>query len=293
MIEMIDAHKLKRRFGKLLSNAYHLCHISLEAMNAKLLLSNFDFFEGGSTEEFMNSNLEDIVFKIFDCRYLDEEKEDMGPLYWAGIQYMNIFLNLGVPLKRALLCCPLSTMVDLYEPYHEMGESRLLERYLEIEKDNPVLRMFLRKNNLSVSSLSALTGIAETTLRYYAKDNEHLFSASYDSITKIKEALGADEVYFHRNTSFVPLTYALIEDGLFLEVLGDIVCDYFSIETKEHLKVSYEKDGEFCLVLGIPNRLVCQSKVKVIEDHELKLLLRFAVYKTAKTFNILSNGLLF
>lgn len=293
MIPTIDVLKLKRRFGQFLSKAHHLCHISLDAMNAVLLQSNaLDAFEQNSIEFFLDGSLEGFIEKVFGCRYLENDKEETGPVYWAGIQYMNILLNLRVPLKQAFIICPLPKMASFYEPYHEMDESRLLKEYEYLSEETSILKELMRREGMSIPQLSIASNLAKTTLRSYCLSNEKLFKASYDSLEAIRKALGVSSAYFQRQTDFLPFSETLLNDDAFKSNLAKALGQYFNADL-EHLEIAFEKKEGNALILGAPNLIVSRKKRFVIEDRLLILLMQRAIAQAIENHEIYVNGLFF
>ena len=82
-------------------------------------------------------------------------------------------------------------MLDMYDVYHEMDFSALLECYNELEKEKTILRALCEEKHVSLSKLSKGTGISVNTLMKYNASDNALYKASFQNIIEIAAFLDA------------------------------------------------------------------------------------------------------
>jgi len=219
MIEQVDVQSIKNKFSVLLSKLYTNSKLSLDQINEKILTSDyFDFLENNDTEAFVMSSYESIAKDVFMADSVFSE-EVLSQLFWAGLMYMSITLNKRIPLKQVFLLCPLEQMVSYFEVYHEMHEGQLINAFLRDEYKGSILRKLRARKGFSVRQLSSTTGIAEYTIKYYEKDNNNLFSASFENIKKLQQTLDCSESFFKRESSFVPFSRVFVSSKELFESL--------------------------------------------------------------------------
>ena len=168
---------LKKKFGLMLCYLFD-AGFSLEYISHKIVHDSFFlFFENNDALSFLQLPIETIVEKVFLKRvYIDYSKPVQSELFWAGTMYVSLLLNKRVPLQRSVLILPLAKMVSLFDPYHEMNDAQLLQRYDEEEQRQSVLKL-LNDQGLSMRQLSMILGINLNTLLSYT-DNRKLFAMS-------------------------------------------------------------------------------------------------------------------
>ena len=219
-IVFYKTYDIKKKFGALLSLLFHSAHLEFANITRKMIDSSFlDLFENNHLELFMDKSNEELAKELFpNSIIISETTNDIGPLYWSGIQYMNIFFNYRIPLKIIFLVCPLEKMVDKYDVYHEMNEKNLCDDFIKNElRDSSILKKLRKERDLSVRELSLLTKIKETTIRYYELNNNNLFDASLNNINSLMTVLNVNLIFFKKKSSYVPTNYYLFQNEEFLE----------------------------------------------------------------------------
>lgn len=225
--------EIKKKFGSLLSLLFNNAHIEFANISKKMVMSHFlDLFEDNRLEDFMDISNEDLAKQLFpNCIIDDRIGKDIGPVYWCGIQYMNIFMNYRIPLRVLFLLCPLQVMIGKFEIYHEMNEIELCKDFLKNELENvSILKYFRKEKGLSVRSLSFLTNIPYSTIRYYEKKNVNLFEASLINTAAINFTLQIDSCFFRKKSSFLPINYQLLQSTDFLECFKEIYANFTNKE---------------------------------------------------------------
>lgn len=182
---------LQRKLGNLLSFLSLDCGISTESLS-KTLQENayFDFFETGKTKDFLDSPLEKIYEELYGFRSNGISRGYMASeLLWAGSSYMAISLLTHRPLRQVFFVLPLKSLLALYEPYHEMGERQILERYKVIEEDENVLSLLLNKKGMTPKEFALLADIPYSNVLRYFKDKAALWRASFQVVEKMAYVL--------------------------------------------------------------------------------------------------------
>ena len=105
--------------------------------------------------------------------------------YWCGYCYFELFLMLRKPFSYLFLKLPLEKMLDLYNVYHEMDISQLVDYFHGKEKEETILRLLCKRYRCSINKLSKATGISVNTLNKYRSSDQSLYNASFQNIHKI------------------------------------------------------------------------------------------------------------
>ena len=105
--------------------------------------------------------------------------------YWCGYCYFELFLMLRKPFSYLFLKLPLVEMLDLYNVYHEMDISQLVDYFHDKEKEETILRLLCKRYRCSINKLSKATGISVNTLNKYRSSDQSLYNASFQNIYKI------------------------------------------------------------------------------------------------------------
>ena len=112
-LNFIEISSLKVKFAKLLSYLFHNANLELDNINDKLLSSSFlNILEENRLNEFLSMPFEAMTSKLFPkVEQTLSDNNDIGEVYWSGLQYMNLFLNYRIPLRTLFLLCPIRDMV--------------------------------------------------------------------------------------------------------------------------------------------------------------------------------------
>lgn len=281
MINFINIYEYKRKFATLICKLYYSAGISLEHINDELVFGNkFVYFENNHIELFMQKQYEELSKEMFNTQLKYNSNEE-GAIYWAAIQIMNIAINYDMPLKQVLLLCPLQEMVAYFEIYHEMNSIELYKNFINKEAKRSVLREIRMHNNYTQGDVASLTDIPLSTIKYLEKNNENIYNASFDKITKIMHSLGINDILlFMRHSNFVPVSEFLFESEEFLEQFKKRINNYYRlndgiIEIAVNKDADRKKDNILCI--NYVNELIIGKKRILIEDKTLLLLIKQAI----------------
>lgn len=204
MIKQVDTKLITEKFATLIEMLYVDGNISLANITDKIITdSYFELFEQNRADLFLYKSAEDYAKEAFNVQCYKTRKNN-DCIYWAATQYMNIFLNCNVALQEIALQCPLEEMCSHFVLYHEMSPQKLIDEFKNNEQKRSILLLLRKKSGISVKELSYLTGITEHTLRYYEKDNENLFKASFSNILKFEKIFNVSTSLFVPESDFVP-----------------------------------------------------------------------------------------
>lgn len=280
-ISYVNIGDLKTKFGFLLSYLYHSVHISLENISDVLVSSSLlDMLEDNKLDEFMAMTNYEILMILFpNAKEIENESNnDIGKLYWSGIQYINIFLNYRIPLRQILLTLPLSEMVKKYDVYHEMNEIELCKDYMKTEYQfDSILKYFRNQKKMSTRQLSLLTSISESTLKYLESNNNYIFNISSKNMIALSKVLNMDLVFCKKKSDFVPITFSLLQNKLYVTNLSIAIGKYLN-KPFPNLNIRFFKEkesnsGEVYLYINESPYIEIDGKEKYIDDIILRKLL--------------------
>lgn len=278
MINFINITLLKRKFATALAKIHAFANIPLENINEKIIESPFfNFFEENDVTRFLNMSSEDICYELFKARFIEDDDDIVDPVYWAGLQYMNIFLNFQLPLKTIFLLCPLNEMVEHFDVYHEMNDIEVYKLFESKYFKQSILAKLRKERDYSVRQLSDITGISQATLRYYELNNFNLYSASHETIINISATLNVSTIFFSRYSGFIPFSKNLINDHDFKTILFKSISRYYRISFECLPSISFTKADEPYLLIDNPISLHVANKQYFIDDLMFNNLIRISI----------------
>lgn len=277
-LNFINISDLKVKFGRALSYLFHNANIELDNINEKLINSNFlDLLEENKLNEFLSMPLEVVAAKLFPkVEQSYYSNSDIGEIYWAGLQYMNLFLNYRIPLRTLFILCPLKEMVDKFTIYHEMNEIELCKDFM---KDNyvnrSILKYFRNSKHLSVRELSVLSGVAEPTIKYLEDNNNNFYNATNKTLDSICRILNIDSTFLKRKSLFLPVTYNLLNNKEFVVLLSIVIGKYYLNGDSPNLSIKFYKENNldkghtYLFVNNYPS-LFINGKERLIDNDVFK-----------------------
>ena len=317
MLNYIDIYELKNKFATFLCKLHFCSHIDLNVISHNLAYSGFfSYFEKNTIEDFINKKDEELAKELFGQGTSFTTEEYYNPaLYWCGLQYISLSLNLDIPLPRVFLLCPINEMIEYFNVYHEMNNIEFIKVFRKSISKKSILKLLRKNRNLTVRKLSLLTSISEMTIKYYEKDNERLFKASYENISKFIRVLEINEWLIQEKSNFLPLsinTYKnqQLKNNILLYFAKYLDCenkenivyseDYKNIELKENSlyfindlltteakKELTKKLKNVVFLCGREEYYKFDKKVKItfINDMHLNILAKRAIEKTIEELN--------
>lgn len=134
--------------------------------------------------EVMQMNEQDIIMPSSNMKKSME--------YWTGWVLAYYQWITGKEFRRINREIPIQEIRELYNPYHEMDISQVIDRIdIQIkEKGYDVCLKYYRKlAGLSQSELARLTGIPIKTIQQYEQGRKDINKAQVDYIFRLSEAL--------------------------------------------------------------------------------------------------------
>ena len=126
--------------------------------------SNITIFAFSSIEKIYNyifpTNNNDYVFSMYDI------------FGWVGYTYMHLFLDLEITFEALFYIIPIQDMLNLYNLYHEMSFSQMID-YTKEKMKYSILDIVMKRKNISNRELSNNTNVSISTinaLRYGKRD---------------------------------------------------------------------------------------------------------------------------
>lgn len=277
MINRINTTEFKIKFATLLSKLYYSASLSLEHISYIIAYSDvFDFVEKNDISSFMDKQYSELAKEYFNASLL-HESNDINPIYWAGIQYINLLLYKKIPLNQLFILCPLKEMVSHYEIYHEMNEIQLIEEFMNNEYKRSLLSLLIKHNNTSYKKISVMTGISINTLKYYSKSNDILFKTSFDNIILLMKSLNVKSMsLFQKESSFINVN-SIFEDEEKRNDFIELTKKYLNIDPNIKLDLydrDYKKKDGNGIYIGVANIVRYKNTSKVLNDNEVLLLMR-------------------
>ena len=266
-MEQIDFIELKNKFSDYISKLYTNNNISLECINNTIIENDiFDFMENNKTNEFLSYSYEEFVYKLYKINSIYLKNETISEIIWASKMYITLSLNLNVPLKTTVLLCPLKQMIELFPTFHEMNDTQTIDYFKQNILKISILKELKKLRNISTKELSIITSININTLNSYEKNNEHLFNANFDNISKIKKALNVSYSFFKKESDFIPFNYVLFKN----DKIKNYLLSFFNEYYKKSLNI---KETYPILVLSNNKKTYC------IDDELLKIAYKKAINK--------------
>lgn len=169
------------------SRLFVLCKLQkVNLRSFSIMLMNFDNLVIGTDNEIVS--LIDLFNKITGLYVTKDNSFGIyDDSYWCGTAYHYLLEKTRKSLSYLLLKLPLDRLIDMYGTYHEMDYSSLLERFHEIEKEKTILRLLCDSKKISIPHLSEETSIKLDTLNKYSKNDEYLYAASFQNISRIQK----------------------------------------------------------------------------------------------------------
>lgn len=182
----LSLQKVKETFARL----FVLCvqsKMNLTAFTKELEKSEFvTKIEANKYDDYFNSSLESIFFDVTKTKI--EKDESFGvynDAYWCGWSYFELHQRTKKSFAFLFLKLPFSNLVDMYNVYHEMDFSSLLEQFLRLDKEKTILRALCTERGCSISKLSLVTKINKATLSKYNSSDDALLKGSFQAVYRI------------------------------------------------------------------------------------------------------------
>ena len=114
------------------------------------------------------------------------------PEYWCGwaLAYFQWYSNLS--FRDINNVVPISEIMAMYSPYHEMDISQFCDKMREIynnRKEDTNLKRFRLNAGLSQSELAEISDISVRTIQQYEQKQKNINAAKAETVVKLAKAL--------------------------------------------------------------------------------------------------------
>ena len=204
MITINDTYKISELISSIifygLVRGYSYSSIEERMMRSEVIRD----LENGDSSFLYKTNIEEIVQKMYA---LPEEVLFLGESnslsMWLGDIYTKLFFKKNKSFSYLFLYYPLNKAIDDYDIYHEMDINQLIKHFSEIEKENTIISLLLKKRGLKVRELSALADVNINTIVSYTRDNENVYNAKYQTIYEMSNILNINpNIFIKRINNF-------------------------------------------------------------------------------------------
>ena len=111
------------------------------------------------------------------------------PEYWAGWVLANAQWYLNKTFKEIISVMPLSTLINMYYPYHEADEMKIIEKIKVHFSQVSSLKMIRKKRKLTQEQLAMLSGVNVRSIRSYEQGDNDILKAQGDTLLMLARAL--------------------------------------------------------------------------------------------------------
>lgn len=182
-----DLDKVKDIFSRLFVLAIKV-EMNLYSFTSLLERSIFiRYIEENKYNDYFNNSVDDIFFNITGLHSFIDSYGIFNDAYWSGKMYFDLFLNLKKSFSYLFLKLPLIKMLDLYNVYHEMDFSSLVDFFMEKGKEKTILKLLCINKHSTLTIVSSNTKIPLNTLKKYSLSDDILYKGSFQNIMKIKK----------------------------------------------------------------------------------------------------------
>lgn len=116
--------------------------------------------------------------------------------YWAGQNYFDLQYRLKKSFSFIFLKLPFDELLNIYLIYHEMDLTSLVEYFERKDSEKTILRLLCERERCSLNDVSKETGIPLSTLKKYNTDDDFLYNASFQTVSKIVGYFGVNYPLF-------------------------------------------------------------------------------------------------
>ncbi len=156
-------------------------------------------FERGNPAYIAGLSGIELARVIISKAYKDKEfpspsfSENYSPEYWAGWALAEYQWFSGHRFKDIFTCIPLSKIINLYYPYHEMDISNFILTMEDIYKENKKssnLKQIRESRGLTQAELSKYSGVKLRNIQMYEQRVNNIDNAQGQILYKLSHVLG-------------------------------------------------------------------------------------------------------
>lgn len=114
---------------------------------------------------------------------------DRTPEYWAGwiLAYTQWYLD--IPFSKIIQAMPFSSIIALYNPYHEASEMKMVEKIQALIFNQSPLKAIRTMRNLSQKQLANLSGVKVRSIQCYEQGDIDIRNAGAQTLYALAKTL--------------------------------------------------------------------------------------------------------
>lgn len=189
--------KAQNTFASMFDFAVYDLGEELSSFYQKFLQSKISKqFENGNSSVIAGKSGVELALEIIGDEKLASmyrPSMDRTPEYWCGwaSAYFQWYTNLTFYDINTSI--PISEILTLYTPYHEMDISQFCDKMLELynnrRQNNMNLKTIRMNAGLSQSELAELSGIPVRTIQQYEQNQKNINAAKVETVVKLAKTL--------------------------------------------------------------------------------------------------------
>lgn len=140
----------------------------------------------------------ELAYRVLDLTKNQVERPkprytaDRSPEYWAGWALAYYQWETAMSFEEIVEFVPLSDILQMYSPYHEMDIRQFCDRLNEVyrsAKPETKLKQLRQRANLSQSDLAELSGVPVRTIQQYEQRQKSINKAQVEYLMMLARAL--------------------------------------------------------------------------------------------------------
>ncbi len=188
--------KAQNNMASMLDFAVYDLEEDLSEFYQKFLYSKISKqFERGESTVIVGKSGVELALEVLDDEKLASKYRpvaDRTPEYWCGwaLAYFQWYSNLFFREINNLV--PISEILEMYSPYHEMDISQFCDKMLEIynnRKEGTNLKRLRLNAGLSQSELAKISDIPIRTIQQYEQKQKNINAAKAETVVKLAKVL--------------------------------------------------------------------------------------------------------
>ena len=197
--DKVYLEKARTTLGRMLDFAVCELHCDLTAFFDMFISSGIAArFEDGDFTVIAGKSGVELAYQVLEESGLDIQRTkpvftaSRSPEYWTGWALAYYQWETALSFKEITACIPISDILDLYYPYHEMDirqfADKMNELYLAAKPDTN-LKILRRQAGLSQRQLAELSGVPLRTIQQYEQRQKNINKAQAEYLMCLSHTL--------------------------------------------------------------------------------------------------------
>lgn len=199
MIHAYDKNYLSKAQSTLASMidfAVYDLNIPIEKFYQNFLVSPIsEQFESGESPVIAGKSGVELALEVLEDEKLAKEYRpaaNRSPEYWTGWALAYFQWQTNLTFKQINSLIPITEILAMYNPYHEMDISQFCDKMTEIynsRKSETNLKKYRLAAGLSQSELAKVSGVQVRTIQQYEQRVKNINAAKAESVIALSKAL--------------------------------------------------------------------------------------------------------